>query len=828
VSDSEADLANVDADAGDIRGDALFITDASAEGETIAATLRGHGYHVVDVPLGLLHSRVVGESPCVVIVDVDQAGAIERVERLREIGGDTIAPLLFIGDPLRAAELGEAQDSENVFERPVDLDSILERVRRIAPETPKGHVARGTTPPPSYAPRPETSRPPGRSDVPASFLDPVSQIDPLDENALLPSDSSQGSSSHTQMSPELEQLLAAAEQKVGVASRRSSFPAAEEEVDLLLPPDVLAILDEPLELGDEDIGTGGGSSAGGRSDQAGSGTRGTRGDGTGSSGTGVSSDEGTGTGTGVGAGTGTGTSIGSPGTGLEGPGTVGPETSGAKSGTQSENDVGGTRVAAPVELAPSAASERDAASGAEPASPHAWALASPATLESGEGLGLPPPLGMFDPEIRNADSYEPPSTPAALAGVDVSSLMAPFNRATLIPTGSASPPTTTPMVDPPISSDVDSAPRTQGSQVPPASLPGSSGAFGGLATEEVRIPEVFGENQEAELIGTAIAMRISGALAMAFRTGVRRIVFHDGDIVTAASGIADETLLSFLAGRGDIEREVARRLGRKLPPSGRHAGAALIAHGHLGQDELWPVLRAHAEWIVARSISGGPGTCELELEPPARLKQEPNVFGGATGAEVFVESIRRVIPGEVAIERLGGELARISHGQRLGLLGECALSLEEEEIARGAAGATVAQLRVQHPELIPVVYALRELGVLSTSAPPGVRADEPSSEDDPLDDEAVRQRVRARLALVEEGNYFDLLGVRPSATPYEVRRAYLTLRRSFEPSQLLSARTADLHDDVRLVLDVLDEAYEILRDIRRKERYRRAIEAGPA
>src|SRR5207244_3153171 len=98
---------------------------------------------------------------------------------------------------------------------------------------------------------------------------------------------------------------------------------------------------------------------------------------------------------------------------------------------------------------------------------------------------------------------------------------------------------------------------------------------------------------------------------------------------------------------------------------------------------------------------------------------------------------------------------------------------------------------------------------------------------DPLDEEALRQRVRARLALVEDGDYFSLLGVPRGATGYEIRRAYLELRRAFEPGRVLTAATADLADDVRLVAEVLDEAYDILREPHRRERYRRAIEAGP-
>ena len=69
------------------------------------------------------------------------------------------------------------------------------------------------------------------------------------------------------------------------------------------------------------------------------------------------------------------------------------------------------------------------------------------------------------------------------------------------------------------------------------------------------------------------------------------------------------------------------RLAGKLPPFGRHAGAALVAHGYLGQDDLWPVLRAHAEWVMGRAILVDSGTCELEADPPARYKAEPSVFG---------------------------------------------------------------------------------------------------------------------------------------------------------------------------------------------------------
>ena len=126
-----------------------------------------------------------------------------------------------------------------------------------------------------------------------------------------------------------------------------------------------------------------------------------------------------------------------------------------------------------------------------------------------------------------------------------------------------------------------------------------------------------------------------------------------------------------------------------------------------------------------------------------------------------------------------------------------------------------------------MLYALVCLDVIDAlpAVAPAKKVEEPQV--DLLDEEALRARVRARVALVEEGDYFALLGVPRGATSYEIRRAYLDLRRAFEPSRLLTAGTADLVDDVRLVVEVIEEAYEILRDANRRERYRRAIESIP-
>jgi hypothetical protein len=238
------------------------------------------------------------------------------------------------------------------------------------------------------------------------------------------------------------------------------------------------------------------------------------------------------------------------------------------------------------------------------------------------------------------------------------------------------------------------------------------------------------------------------------------------------------------------------------------------------------VLRQHAEWLVSRILLLDSATLTEEQDPPARLKNEHSVFGATTGAEVFVDVVRRVIAPESALALLGGEGAHLAEGRRPALLAECGLDPNEERTIAATRGATVRDLlnAFGSDEILPVTYALRLLGVVEILAAIGgtdvsVDLDAHGATDAELEAEAVEARVRARLALVEEGDYFAVLGVARNATGYEIRRSFLELRRSFEPSRLLRRETAHLASDVRHIVLVLEEADDVLRDSARRERY---------
>lgn len=822
----------------------IFMSDASAEAERLMSALRNRGYTVVEVPLALLVGRVSVQKPALILCDVDAAQALEQVRRLRDVPGGNQVDIVFFGMPSRS--LDELRDevfheSSGFFVRPVDTFGLLRKVEALigppsSPDPSRALSGPSSRPPPSL-PRPDSVRPPAAAPPstpvlitpappppPSSSTPPsapsespaqvasttppkarASHVPDSGPSSLPPAQSSgppirvssmpapepilpspiplgfgvepEAAGSplgrhipQSEISAELEGILARAEQRVGASEGSVRAPPSlrlspEAEVDAVLPADVLSALDEPLDL-DEDEG-----------------------------------DDGGGTGTGGGSSTG-----GSARTGLH----TGGGTSGGRTG------VG----------APSVVLEKIAPPPSEP-----QGAAGP-TAPPPRRDGVEPPLEFVREEPKTPPAVptrppEPPSWPppmsalSAMTSVEAKPTSAreqEAHTAVLRPT---------PMPPAPTPDGIRLGRPTQAAQLPPPSVMPEPQKSGPL-----EIPQALGRGDSALGLARAIRSRFSGAVAFETDAGIRRIVLRDGDFVTAASGIASESLVAFLTERGTLGPDVQKSLGHKLPPFGRHAGAALIAHGHLRQDELWPVLRAHAEWLVGRVLEMTKGAAGLEVEIPARLQAEPAVFGGATGAEVYVEIVRRVVAPEEALSRLGGSRARLVDGPNPALLGECALSAEESSLVSRAKAATLGEVLAggTKADLPAVLYALVQLGVLealSPAASAGTGAAEAPRAYDALDEQALRARILARKALVEEGDYFALLGVPKSATGYDVQRAYTELRREFEPSRILTATTANLRGEVDLILEVLDEAYEILSDQLRRERYRRALEATP-
>jgi len=813
---------------------AVFVSDPSAEAERMAQALRAAGYAVVDVPLSMLIARVAVQRPRVILLDADAEGALAAVARLRDLPDAEGIDVVFVGklgEALSGPEDAMSHEGSGFFARPVDVPALVRKidtltggssrkqpaVRDSAPPQPsqQGSGRPAALPPPSM--RAESEPPRRLSERPPPGPRPRSQPPSLADAGYHPSPPSiepgkRALGVQTPLSTELEQLLAEAEHRVGAQMREETVPPTpEEEIEAVLPAEILSSLDEPIDEEDEDdldVGRGGGAHE----------TRPPPGRGITSSGRAHEAND---AGDAQAAKT-HGGPQGSATTGTRGGSNV--VDTGHRVDTANRADTG-SRVE--TGNRPDTSSQRESAG-----IPSTRALGPLAAQErqdhpTGGGQGGPPtehfPSGAT--YAANLGSWGPPSQAAVPAGSTLGSGVLDALASGLHElSGAAFPP------PPPVPSLSPAAIAAQARSQKAESVPPPPPAGGSL----LPIPSVIGPNEAPLVLARAIAQRSTGALCVESDEGVRRVVLREGDLVTAASGVENESLLAFLGGRGELPREIVQQLAGKVPPFGRHAGAALVAHGHLRQDQLWPVLRAHAEWILGRVALVTRGTALIESDPPGRLKGEPSVFGGSTGAEVLIEVIRRTIAPDEAILRLGGAASRVGEGPNHSLLSECALDAAERDLLarmQGAALGDLAQASAQ-ADFASMIYGLSLLGVfdviraVAPARPPTGDGDGHAIVD-ALDEDAVRARVRARLALVDEADYFALLGLTPEATGYEVRRAFLELRRTFDPQRVLTPQIADLADDVRKIVVVLEEAYEILRDNARRERYRRAIGATP-
>ena len=811
----------------------IFVCDASAEAERLMTTLRNRGHPTVDVPIGMLPSRVRYETPALVVCDADAHEALRRIVEMKETTTSKVK-LLFIGhdDGALRHEPEFRRLATATLTRPLNLsataDLIESIVGRPAAKT-KAATSKGASPSTNRRMRAPilvaSARKPYRSDVDAPPMsggpsssrfreapDPQwaapSSSNPApalpgeihssppphlpDTNPVGPPSSIPPSSGDARLSPETRALLEDGRRRVAShpvqPARPTRLPTDGEERGVPQAA-LLEALRRPLD--DDEPGSAEPSSLGRVVSDPGSVVQGEPEEV--DPVTGIPARE--------------PSTKGGPrreDSGPSWPEATGPLASAAGSQTPSP-----THAGAAIEAPFWPGADAD---GAPPAGSDRATVAPPPRVRSEQ-----PPDDQTNPGGRaptnrpgpTSDPVRELSEPAAVSHDappldDLSDLLAP-DSVTPAPRG--------PVVRERISAPSPAAPAPTG---PSPAKPRTA-----------ELPQAGAKSPPISALGHAIRERLTCSLAQEQEGGVRRILLKDGDVLTVTSSRDDESLPHFLHLRGDLPTSALASLGQSAH-FGRHAGAALIARGLLRQEDLWPVLRGHAEWLLGR-VLGAATSAILEPEIPARVRDEPTVFGGAAGAEVFIEVLRRVIDPDVAYRALGSGLMKLGLGSNQALLPECGLSPEITQRALAATEDELPVIRSQDPTLLPILLGLRELGILSmgkrrAGASERVKAVEVQSA--LVDDDAFALRVAARRALVDEGDYFSVLGIPRGATAHEVDRARDALFREFAP-ETLPARANHLKGDMAAILEIVAEAHEILRDEVRRERYRRALDDGP-
>jgi ActR/RegA family two-component response regulator len=374
--------------------------------------------------------------------------------------------------------------------------------------------------------------------------------------------------------------------------------------------------------------------------------------------------------------------------------------------------------------------------------------------------------------------------------------------------------------------------RRAAAEPPTATLPEDSGD---LAVTDV-----------ATLLGALHGAGFSGAATLARGDGDKTLYFDAGAPVAARSSFASDRLAEMLLREGSITREQHAR-AREFGDGGRATAQKLVELGVLKSSELFATLRRHAEEILYSLFAWERGRWKLSRgEAPA----EERVRMSAHPWALLAEGIRRkyslerlvdlVGPPETVLtpttalaralddggfspaeraraELIDGErtLAELQLGTAAAPLGEAGLyALAWALVAIGAArlgGDGESGLAVRPvPTLVTPPYGERR-----TRPRPATRA-----RDRDGDRVIDKERVLAKRAQVQDGDYFIVLGLGRDASAHEVARAFERLKREFALDRFADPLRAELADALGEIGEVLDEAHRVLADDAVRASYR--------
>ena len=349
-----------------------------------------------------------------------------------------------------------------------------------------------------------------------------------------------------------------------------------------------------------------------------------------------------------------------------------------------------------------------------------------------------------------------------------------------------------------------------------------SGA-GPLPSHEVRDFDL------AQILGRAFSDAYTGRLRVSHRDADKTVYFESGRPVLATSSVVHDRMIELFLRQGRLSPEQHRLAVSVATESGRRMGAVLIELGIMKSDELLPAVREHYEEIIFSLFAWDRAAFGLEpgvVADPRRIRllRHP--------AALANEGVRRAFSSERLRARLGSarNVFRLeTRGAMTEILAEMRLEARErqavalfdgvrpwEDLSREA----TASCGISEDRLLAIATTLSSFGALEpTAASTSVGGPGRGARDEAI----VVDRIRARFALAQDGDYFRVLGVPVTATAADVSRAYEHQMRELTDEVVGPQLTTRFAQEVETCREVLNEALRILTKDSVRLAYARAI-----
>jgi curved DNA-binding protein CbpA len=89
-----------------------------------------------------------------------------------------------------------------------------------------------------------------------------------------------------------------------------------------------------------------------------------------------------------------------------------------------------------------------------------------------------------------------------------------------------------------------------------------------------------------------------------------------------------------------------------------------------------------------------------------------------------------------------------------------------------------------------------------------------------------RERLAARVAAMRKLDYFEVLGIKRSATREDIKRAYFALAKEYHPDKHAGSKSGEIRELAQQLYDLISTAHDTLTDPTERARYLEELKEG--
>jgi DNA-binding response OmpR family regulator len=90
----------------------------------------------------------------------------------------------------------------------------------------------------------------------------------------------------------------------------------------------------------------------------------------------------------------------------------------------------------------------------------------------------------------------------------------------------------------------------------------------------------------------------------------------------------------------------------------------------------------------------------------------------------------------------------------------------------------------------------------------------------------IRERLAGKVGAMRKLDYFEILGIKRTATREDIKRAYFALAKEYHPDRHSSSRSAEARELAQQLYDLISAAHDTLADPTERERYVEELKSG--